>query len=91
MASLPVGPNVQEMVRSNPLKIPEKFILKNIDQQDKPNNTRHNLSSDDIPIIDLSLLSSGHKEELNKLDLACKEWGFFQVICAYIEYITVSL
>jgi hypothetical protein len=39
----------------------------------------HHLSSE-IPIIDFSLLSKGHQEELNKLDLACREWGFFQVI-----------
>ncbi|KAM5560175.1 2-oxoglutarate-dependent dioxygenase 11-like [Rosa sericea] len=83
MASLPVEPNVQELVRSNPLKIPEKYLLKNIDQQDKPKsiaNTSHDFSSDDIPVIDFSLLSSGHEEELNKLDLACEEWGFFQLV-----------
>ncbi|KAJ0088850.1 hypothetical protein Patl1_31836 [Pistacia atlantica] len=33
-----------------------------------------------ILVIDLSLLSTGDVEELNKLDLACKEWGFFQVV-----------
>ncbi|XP_050382200.1 protein SRG1-like [Argentina anserina] len=83
-ANLSVEANVQELARSNPLKIPEKFFLKNIDEQDMPEstlaNTSHDFSFDDIPIIDFSLLSSGHEEELKKLDLACKEWGFFQLV-----------
>ncbi|XP_039047632.1 protein SRG1-like isoform X1 [Hibiscus syriacus] len=33
-----------------------------------------------IPVVDLSLLLMGNKEELKKLDLACQEWGFFQVV-----------
>ncbi|EXC14805.1 Protein SRG1 [Morus notabilis] len=36
--------------------------------------------SSEVPVINLSLLSKGNKEELMKLDLACKEWGFFQAI-----------
>ncbi|KAM1525209.1 hypothetical protein COP2_009895 [Malus domestica] len=35
--------------------------------------------SSEIPTIDFSLLSSGNTEELTKLRLACKEWGFFQM------------
>ncbi|CAB4284548.1 unnamed protein product [Prunus armeniaca] len=68
-------PNVQELVKSDPSQVPEKFlIIRN--EEDEP---RNDLSSR-IPIIDLSLLSRGHKEELDKLDQACKEWGFFQVV-----------
>ncbi|KAH0995425.1 hypothetical protein GBA52_019289 [Prunus armeniaca] len=70
-------PNVQELVKSDPSQVPEKFlIIRN--EEDEP---RNDLSSR-IPIIDLSLLSRGHKEELDKLDQACKEWGFFQSNCA---------
>ncbi|KAF7815196.1 protein SRG1-like [Senna tora] len=36
--------------------------------------------SSDIPIIDLALLSLENQEELFKLDAACKNWGFFQLV-----------
>lgn len=83
-SSLPV-PNVQEIVKSDPLHVPERYLIKN--QEDMPKDADHtcNLSSE-IPTIDFSLLSRGHKEELTKLDLACKEWGFFQVINIEIIY-----
>ncbi|KAK7256773.1 hypothetical protein RIF29_30248 [Crotalaria pallida] len=32
-----------------------------------------------VPIIDFALLSDGDKEELSKLDIACKEWGGFKI------------
>lgn len=73
--SVPV-PNVQEMVKKDPLHVPERYVR---NQEDGPlTNDMSHLSSE-IPVIDLSLLSAGDNEELNKLDLACKEWGFFQV------------
>lgn len=75
-SSLPV-PNVQEIARSNPLQVPERYLRKEEDMP-KVADTCHHLASE-IPIIDFCLLSQGHKEELNKLDLACREWGFFQV------------
>jgi len=74
--SIPV-PNVQEMVRNNPLQVPERYVRSNEELQ-KVNHMPH-LSSE-VPVIDLSLLSYGNKDELLKLDVACKEWGFFQVI-----------
>lgn len=75
--SLPV-PNVQEIVRTYPFHVPDRYLR---DQEEIPENidlTSSNLSSE-IPIIDFSLLSKGNKEELHKLDVACEEWGFFQV------------
>ncbi|KAL2336583.1 hypothetical protein Fmac_011029 [Flemingia macrophylla] len=36
--------------------------------------------SSEVPVIDLALLSNGNKMELLKLDVACKEWGFFQIV-----------
>ncbi|XP_057434353.1 oxoglutarate-dependent flavonoid 7-O-demethylase 1-like isoform X2 [Lotus japonicus] len=74
--SLPV-PNVQEMVKNNQLQIPERYI-RSPQEIEKVNYLPH-LSSD-IPIIDLTLLSNGDTEELSKLDIACKEWGFFQIV-----------
>ena len=75
-SSLPV-PNVQEMVRNNPLQVPERYA-RSQEELEKVNHMPH-LSSE-VPVIDLALLSNGNKEELLKLDVACKEWGFFQVI-----------
>nr|AFK48283.1 unknown [Lotus japonicus] len=73
---LPV-PNVQEMVRKNPLQVPKRYE-RSEEEMEKENYKSH-LSSE-IPIIDFSLLSDGSKEELLKLDTALKEWGFFQVV-----------
>ena len=74
-SSRPV-PNVQEMVMNDPLQ-PERYVRSQEDFE-KVNHMPH-LSSE-VPVIDLALLSNGNKEELLKLDVACKEWGFFQVI-----------
>ncbi|XP_062094336.1 oxoglutarate-dependent flavonoid 7-O-demethylase 1-like [Humulus lupulus] len=79
--SLPV-PNVQEMVWKDPLKVPERYIRNEEEMHTKPELSH--LSSQ-VPVIDLSLLSNGNKEELLKLDLACKEWGFFQVVNHGVE------
>ncbi|PIA60409.1 hypothetical protein AQUCO_00300125v1 [Aquilegia coerulea] len=67
--------NVQEMVRKDPSCIPERYIIKNHD--DRPKIAPVAL---DVPVVDLSLLSEGNEEELKRLDLACTDWGFFQVI-----------
>ncbi|KAF5187196.1 Dmr6-like oxygenase [Thalictrum thalictroides] len=67
--------NVQEMVRRDPSCIPERYIIKNHD--DRPKIAPVAL---DIPVVDLSLLSQGNEDELKRLDLACTDWGFFQVI-----------
>ncbi|KAF3449159.1 hypothetical protein FNV43_RR09887 [Rhamnella rubrinervis] len=75
--SLPV-PNVQEMVMRDPLEIPERYLRNKEDMPKSAHNTSH-LSSQ-IPVIDFSSLTQGNQEELMKLDLACKDWGFFQVI-----------
>ena len=69
-------PNVQEMVMKNPHQVPKRY-MRNEDELRRKVDISH-LSSE-IPVVDLSLLSKGNKDELMKLDLACKEWGFFQV------------
>lgn len=76
-APCPPLPNVQELVRTDPFQVPETYIRKEEDIAKDADLCPH-LSSE-VPIIDFSLLSKGHKEELKKLDQACKEWGFFQV------------
>ncbi|EXC14806.1 Protein SRG1 [Morus notabilis] len=75
-------PSVQEMVMKDPLQVPERYI-RNEEEMQKKLDMFH-LSSQ-VPIIDLSLLSKGDEEELVKLDLACKEWGFFKVVNHGVE------
>ena len=79
-SSLPV-PNVQEMVREDPLNVPERYIR---DQEEMLKTTDKIHLSSEVPIIDLSMLSNANKDELKKLDLACTDWGFFQVV-KYIQ------
>lgn len=78
--SLPV-PNVQEIVRTDPLHVPERYLRNQEAILENKDRTTCDLSSE-IPIIDFSLLSKRNKDELDKLDMACTEWGFFQVICS---------
>ncbi|OMP08408.1 Oxoglutarate/iron-dependent dioxygenase [Corchorus olitorius] len=74
--SLPV-PSVQEIVRNGFQSIPERYIHEN---KDLPISVNLSDSELQIPVIDFSLLAKGDKDELKKLDFACKEWGFFQMI-----------
>ncbi|KAK7258599.1 hypothetical protein RIF29_24180 [Crotalaria pallida] len=71
-------PNVQEMVKKDPFLVPPEYI------RDKPIHagTEKCLShlSHEIPVIDLSMLRKGCKKELRKLDMACKKWGYFQML-----------
>ncbi|XP_020086196.1 protein SRG1-like [Ananas comosus] len=80
--SLPVQ-SVQELVRRDPSSVPERYIR---DHAERPKD-RGVVSAitPDIPVIDFSLLSGGHEDERKRLDLACKEWGFFQIINHGVE------
>ncbi|CAA7389728.1 unnamed protein product [Spirodela intermedia] len=74
-SSLPV-PSVQEIVRKDPLCVPDRYRRGCLE---KP--TAEALATSlDVPVIDLSLLSSGHEGERRYLDSACKDWGFFQIV-----------
>ncbi|QHO07715.1 hypothetical protein HN51_066418 [Arachis hypogaea] len=75
-------PNVQEMVKNNPLEVPQRYI-RSTEEMEKVNYLTH-LSSQ-IPVLDFALLSSGNSLELLKLDKACKDWGFFQLVNHGIE------
>ncbi|KAL2349080.1 hypothetical protein Fmac_003080 [Flemingia macrophylla] len=74
-ASLPV-PCVQELAKQSITKVPEQYLRLNVGPPVGSNTT----SLPAVPIIDLSILLSGDVNELEKLDHACKEWGFFQLI-----------
>ncbi|KAK7257086.1 hypothetical protein RIF29_30804 [Crotalaria pallida] len=70
-------PNVQEMVKNNPSLVPEGYIRS--PEEMEIDKTMHHLSSQ-VPVIDFALLKNGSTEELSKLDFACKEWGYFQLV-----------
>ncbi|WRX17241.1 Oxoglutarate/iron-dependent dioxygenase - like 10 [Theobroma cacao] len=70
--SLPVE-NVQALASKNLKDIPSRYI--------RPEVEFDVIALDEsleIPVIDMSKL--GHADELEKLHLACKDWGFFQLI-----------
>ncbi|KAK7255852.1 hypothetical protein RIF29_29276 [Crotalaria pallida] len=70
-------PSVQELVKKDPLQVPAKYVRSH-EEMEKDKLMPH-LSSE-VPIIDFALLSDGNVEELSKMDIACKEWGFFQLV-----------
>ncbi|CDP06586.1 unnamed protein product [Coffea canephora] len=76
------APNVQEMVKRDPSKIPDRYI-RSLEEQ--PKRTNMTSFSSEIPTVDLSLLLQQQEQELRKLDKACKEWGFFRVVNHGIE------
>ncbi|KAG8380738.1 hypothetical protein BUALT_Bualt06G0047300 [Buddleja alternifolia] len=75
-SSLPV-PSVQEIVRNDAQNIPERYV-KNLEDRSKSSDICP--VSNDIPIIDVFLLANGDEDERQKLDIACQEWGFFQIV-----------
>lgn len=69
--SLPVE-NVQALASKSLKDIPPQYLLTEMENEE--------LSIDDslqIPVIDMNKL--GSEDELEKLHLTCREWGFFQV------------
>lgn len=70
--------DVQELRKVKPSQVPERFIREKTERPalDKP--IPH--SSNSIPVIDLSELVNGSKDEFFKLMISCAEWGFFQVM-----------
>lgn len=73
--SIPV-PSVKELIKQPMKKVPERYVRSNQDPIVIPYTT----SLPQVPVIDLSKLLSEDATELDKLDHACKEWGFFQLI-----------
>lgn len=75
--SLPVE-NVQALASKNLKDVPSRYI--------RPEVQFDEVSIDEslrIPVIDMSKLVAdqpGQQDELDKLHLACKEWGFFLLI-----------
>ncbi|TYH07004.1 hypothetical protein ES288_A08G197900v1 [Gossypium darwinii] len=70
-------PSVQEIVRSDSQSVPERYVHEN--NKDGPIVSQDSANSLQIPVIDFSFLAKGDEDEVHKLHLACKDWGFFQL------------
>nr|GMD06577.1 protein SRG1-like [Ipomoea batatas] len=69
--SLPV-PCVQELAKESPEIIPPRYVREDLEPPAP--------AVKEIPVINLANLLKGDNEELKKMDIASKEWGFFQLI-----------
>lgn len=72
-------PSVLEIVKDNNFTtVPPRYLRSD---QDKTETSDDSRLSSEIPIIDMQRLCSlsSIDAELEKLDLACQDWGFFQV------------
>ncbi|NP_001242069.1 protein SRG1-like [Glycine max] len=74
-------PSVQELAKEKISNVPQRYIQPQHEEDIVILSEEAN-SSLEIPVIDMqSLLSEeSGSSELDKLHLACKEWGFFQLI-----------
>ncbi|KAL8200188.1 hypothetical protein R6Q57_011527 [Mikania cordata] len=73
-------PSVQELVKEPLVEVPPRYIRLD---QDPPIISWPPSSLSEVPIINLEQLTSDDSSadhELQKLHLACKDWGFFQII-----------
>lgn len=68
-------PSVQELAKQPIIEVPERYVRPNQDPPILSNTT----SFPGVPVLDLHKLLSQDEIELEKLDHACKQWGFFQV------------
>ncbi|KAF4377618.1 hypothetical protein G4B88_006898 [Cannabis sativa] len=80
-------PCLQELAEDpNLVTVPKRYIRYDDETQIQTNSSV--ISSDEIPVINfqnLLLMSESdnselYESELNKLHLACKDWGFFQLV-----------
>ncbi|KAK2376032.1 hypothetical protein P8452_48156 [Trifolium repens] len=71
-----LAPSVQELAKQGIQKVPQQYLQPNQDPILVSNIT----SLTQLPIINLDKLLCEDNNELEKLDQACKEWGFFQLI-----------
>lgn len=74
-----IVPSVLEMVKEKNLTtVPPRYVRSD---QEKTGTLDDSSLSSEIPVIDMKRLCSvsAMDSELEKLDFACKAWGFFQV------------
>ncbi|XP_010498040.1 PREDICTED: protein SRG1 [Camelina sativa] len=73
-------PSVQEMVKEKMItNVPSRYVRSDEDKTEVADDSGLNI---EIPIIDMNRLCSPTimDSEIAKLDFACKEWGFFQLV-----------
>ncbi|GAB2299062.1 hypothetical protein Dimus_033135 [Dionaea muscipula] len=79
--SLPV-PFVQELAKAPLTQLPARYVR--TDLPDLQLNPSINSELEEVPVINHKLLTSpnvlGFDDEVTKLDQACREWGFFQLV-----------
>ncbi|KAM5587807.1 protein SRG1 [Rosa sericea] len=77
-SSLPV-PSVQELAKEPLTTVPHRYVRPD---QDPPFISGMATSSPQVPVIDMNKLLSEETmpAELQEFHLACREWGFFQLI-----------
>jgi hypothetical protein len=75
-------PSVQELAKQPITEIPDRYVHPNQDPI-VASNTITNSLPPQVPVIDLSKLLADDATELENLDHACRDWGFFQVYFAY--------
>lgn len=68
--------SVKELAKKALIEVPERYVHPNIDP---PILVNTDSLLPQLPIIELHKLLSEDLKELEKLDFACKDWGFFQV------------
>ncbi|KAF7814463.1 protein SRG1-like [Senna tora] len=74
-------PSVKDLAKQPLSRIPERYLRTDVELQLTNIKCCSSLSKQ-VPIIDMSKLSSvdSHDSELQNLDIACKQWGFFQLM-----------
>ncbi|ESR46141.1 hypothetical protein CICLE_v10001620mg [Citrus x clementina] len=73
-----VEPSILELAHNKPLiTIPPRYVRP---EMDHPLIRTDDSSAQQLPVIDMHKLLSGDDSELEKLDRACKEWGFCQLM-----------
>ncbi|KAK6930131.1 Non-hem dioxygenase N-terminal domain [Dillenia turbinata] len=84
MAPVPISPikvghinDVQDLRKAKTMAIPARFVR---DMTERPTMDSAIPSSVEIPVIDMSNLLKGNRNEVLNLGASCEEWGFFQVI-----------
>ncbi|KAI6705620.1 hypothetical protein NL676_008582 [Syzygium grande] len=95
--SLPV-PNVQELAKEAITEIPPRYVR--TDQDHPFIHVDHGSLLLQVPVIDMNKLSSINdglmESELEKLHVACRDWGFFQLInhgvsCSLVEEVKLGI
>ncbi|XP_028806002.1 protein SRG1 [Neltuma alba] len=80
-------PSVQELTKEGLSKVPERYVRCDHHEHDSLSLDNTDNYSLQVPIIDLSKLSSPNfkASELQRLHFASRDWGFFQVINHGVE------